>query len=111
MPQPKQMIQFDNLDDRRELHRLLLRLPPRRKLEFLRWACQQASLTPGCTTKPQPGHETVELARRAMQRPGDETLNERLSLEIFYDVFALASQWEFSLDAAARELERWGRKE
>jgi hypothetical protein len=104
MPQPKQILSVDTLDDRREIHQLIRRLPPWKKLAFLSWACQTASLSPGSRTKPRPGFQTIELAKKAEARPGDDTLNERLSLEIYMDLWGLTSQWDFSLDDALRKL-------
>lgn len=84
---PKQRcLQFDTLDDRRELHHLLERLQPRHRLRFLAWACRQVTL-------PSSGIHPV-VSRRSTG----------LAMEVYYDLWYLAIQHNLDLDAATSRL-------
>lgn len=75
-------LQLDTLDDRREIHQLLARLSPSRRLAFLRWCCRSAKL-PNSRVRP-----TV---------PPNHSGN---AMEIYFDLFALSANYDFSLDRA-----------
>lgn len=96
----KQLIAVDNLDDRREIHRLLRRLPPRDKIMFLHWACKQATLGKG-GNHPAVSHETIEHAREAVK---SDAWDERLTFECEMDLWYLSEQYDFSLDTALGKL-------
>ena len=94
------ILTLDTLDDRRELHSLLHRLSPRRRVSFLAWCCRQVSGPNG--TRPVASSRvgpTLEAAYRC------SVADERLTNEMYGDVLALAAQWDLDLAAAARELE------
>lgn len=95
-----QYLQTDNLDDRREIYYLLARLSPRRRIAFLRWACQTAVL-PCSTVRPRVLQKTEDLARLAER---DDSADERLTLEIFFDVWHLCLSYKFDLDNALARL-------
>lgn len=76
------VLRLDTLDDRREIHRLLDRLPPGRRLAFLQWCCRQV---------PHP----VNVAHRSTGS----------TFEVFFDLWKLGHQYELDMDAAARRLE------
>lgn len=93
-------LRLDTLDDRRQIHDLLTRLSPRRRIAFMRWACEQATL-PGTTKHPGVSRKTVRLARLAER---DGSADARLSLDCYFDVWLLASQYDFDLDMALEKL-------
>lgn len=82
------LLQVDNLDDRREIHYLLGKLPPAARVAYLRWACQQCHF-PSSTTHPgvPPDHSGHHL-------------------ETFFDLTTLFWQYHLDADLAVRELER-----
>lgn len=85
MPKPPELA-FDNLDDRREMQYLLEKLSPSRRILFLQWACTQCR----GGLKPRPSRATK----------GD-------AIEVFFDLWSLAFQYELDLDQITRELERF----
>lgn len=88
MPTPAmKCLVYDNLDDRREIHRLLERLSPTGRKRFLAWCCQQVTISPNSTIHPRVAQRTRGLAQ-----------------EIFYDVWALAIQYGLDLDVVAAKL-------
>ena len=93
---------YDTKDDRRELHQLLCRLPPAARLNFLAWCCRRACL-PNSQVRPKVGKgmpAKVPLANK------DDSADEKLSLEVFLDVWNLALQYELNLTEATAELVR-----
>lgn len=99
------VIQHDTLDDRREVYRQLKALPPARRLGFLRWCAARARL-PRTNAAAHVSRATHERARQARW---DTAADEKLTIEIFFDLFTLACQYEFDLGGALRELERRAR--
>lgn len=91
---------LDNTDDRNELHRLLERLPPLRRVQFLAWACRQATLKGSAT---RPGVQ-ARMWRWAEEAGNDAALDRRLSLEVYFDLWALAMSYEFDLVKAVEKL-------
>lgn len=91
---------LDTLDDRREIHRLLETLPPRRRVAFLRWCCARAVL-PKSGTRPGVSKKTERLARQAGR---DREADRRLSLDCYFDVWSLAAQYELDLAAVLERL-------
>lgn len=96
----KQLLYHDNREDRTEIHRLLCRLAPADRLQFLRWACQNATL-PNSAVRPRVSRKTVELAGLARH---DDSADRRLSLECFFDLMFLANSYSFDLDQALARL-------
>lgn len=87
MSKKPKYLQFDNLDDRREIFHLLERLPPWQRVAWLKWCCRHPSVAAG-PVKPQ-----VSAARTT----GD-------SREIFFDLWALAAQYNLDVNAAVLRL-------
>lgn len=96
-----QVLAHDNLDDRREVHRLLGRLSPARRVAFVESCCRRAVL-PGSATRPGVARRTRDLAERART---DSGADERLTLDLYFDLWLLASQYDFDLGEAFRRLE------
>jgi hypothetical protein len=93
-------LQFDTLDDRKEIHQLLRRLPPARRVKFLEWCCEKAIL-PNSTIHPKVSAKTRSLAEAARWEDGADS---RLSLAVYTDVWMLAAQYRFSIDDALKRL-------
>ena len=98
-------VQFDNLDDRREIHELLRRLPPRRRVQWLTWACRQSTLAKqdgtGIRDQTRVSRKTLELAEKARW---DSSADERLTMESYMDVWMLAMTGTLNLDVALAKL-------
>lgn len=91
---------FDNLDDRREILRLLARLNPMKRLAFVQWFCSQARLGPWGLI-PRVSAKTEATARQAMT---DSGADERLTLELWQDMWNISAAYDVSLDVAFRKL-------
>jgi hypothetical protein len=100
MDQKPAHICLDTLGDRREIHDLLTRLAPRARIAFMRWACQQATL-PHSTRHPGVSRKTVRLAARAER---DSSADRMLALDLYFDVWHLAMNYDFDLNAALEKL-------
>lgn len=96
----------DTLSDRRDLWHLLHRLPPARRLQFLRWCCVTAS-RPGenCPTPVPEMRQHVADALGTDQNALHASL--RLTNEIYMDLAAIGQQYDFDLNKAMIVLERW----
>ena len=96
-----QLLTLDTKDDRRELHGLLGKLPPRERLRFLEWCCGSA---PKGSKLPVPAvwkmRATAEEAMRC------DRADLRLTNEIFCDLLSLFGQWQLDAVKTAVELER-----
>ncbi len=97
---PAQLLARDNIDDRREVFRLLSRLPPLERVKFDAWCCRRAAL-PGFATVPVVLPKTWNLARQARWDTGAD---ERLTWEIWFDLWVLAKDYAFDLDVALGKL-------
>ena len=93
-------LHYDTLDDRREIHTLLARLPPVRRIAWLRWACRSAAL-PNSDVQPKVAAKTLALAERARW---DSSADDRLTLEAYMDVWYLSFAYAFDLDRALAKL-------
>jgi hypothetical protein len=93
-------LQYDSLDDRREVHQLLRRLSPARRVKFLEWCCEKAVL-PHSKIHPKVSASTRALADSARWEDGADS---RLSLAVYTDVWMLAAQYQFSIDDALKRL-------
>ncbi len=96
----------DNLDDRREVFRLLRRLPPRERVAWLDWACRQATLGRSAV-RPFVNASTRRLAEQARH---DTAADERLTLEIFFDLWHLDVSFRVDFEALLRGLEQATRR-
>jgi hypothetical protein len=95
-------LQFDNLDDRREIRELLARLPPRKRIAFMQWWLAQVHLGPWLTLVPELEPETIRLAERARY---DNVADAQLNYDLYTTLWACASSYEgLSLDSAFNRL-------
>lgn len=99
---PRQVRAFDNRDDRGEIRRLLCFLPPLERVRFDAWCCAKAAV-PGWGERPKVMRKTWDLARQARW---DSSADERLTLEVWLDLWTLANQYAFDLDVALQRLVR-----
>ena len=94
---------LDTLSDRREIHALLHRLPPQRRVAFLKWACTQVPRN-NENRLPEPAvwkmAATVDMAGRC------DRADLALSNEIYADLLSLAAQFQLDLVTVATSLER-----
>lgn len=93
---------FDTRDDRKEMHQLLCKLSPAKRLAFLAWCCTKAAV-PNSVIRPCVGRAMPERAALAMK---DDSADEKLSLEIYLDVWNLSLQYQLDLVEATAELVR-----
>lgn len=100
MPQAPFIVAHDNLDDKRELWGLLKRLPPRQRVQFLHWCCIQATV-PSTRTQPRVQPATEQRAELAMR---DDSADTALTYECYFDIFAMANQYELDLDKTLDKL-------
>jgi hypothetical protein len=100
-----QVLLHDNLDDRREVFQALKRLPPGARVAFVNWCCRRAVL-PGSRTHPGVARRTQELAELARR---DDAADERLTVDLFFDLWNLSLSFDFTLDDALAELVRRAR--
>lgn len=100
-----QLLQYDNLDSRREISYILSRLSPARRLRFLAWACTQARLGPS-QIQPKISDKTWALAEQARW---DSSASERLTLETYLDLWMLSINYRVNLDNLIRKLEAFAR--
>lgn len=98
-----QLLQFDTRDDRREVCALLAKLSPAERIAWLRWCCKQATLGGKRGMHPKIQRKTLELADQA--RHSDDA-DQRLTLDLYFDLWALSAQWKFQVASAVTELER-----
>lgn len=98
-----QLLQFDTRDDRREVCTLLAKLSPAERIAWLRWCCKQATLGGKRGMHPKIQRKTLELADQA--RRSDDA-DQRLTLDLYFDLWALSAQWKFEVATAVTELER-----
>lgn len=101
------LIQHNTLDDRRELHTLLGRLPPARRVAFVADCCAR-SVLPHSRVRPFVDPHTYALAERAVR---DDAADTRLSLVLYQDLWLLSSNFDFDLSAALDRLEQVVKKE
>jgi len=92
---------LDTLDDRREIHTLLRKLHPEVAVEWLAAQCRKVKPINGC--RPNPARKMQPRIQAALR---DDDAASRLSLELYYDVWALGLQYDLDLTQAALSLER-----
>ena len=105
MPGTKELRAFDSLDDRREIYYLLARLPPRRRVQWLAHACSGAVI-PQSRTRPHVSPKTWARAE-ACQR--DDSLDEGLTTEVFFDFWTMAANYGLDVAKAIEALVRMAR--
>lgn len=100
------VLQLDTADDRREVWRLLHRLPPRDRVRFLAAAC--ALVPQGKGKLPVPVvtglRDTIDRAYRC------DRADERLTNEVYADALALMNQWGLDPAATVLLLTEWVRR-
>ena len=95
------VIQYDDLDTRREAYRLLARLPPSARVAFVQSCCDTVTIR-GTASRPFVAARTRALARRARW---DDSADRRLSLELWFDLWQMASHFGLDLGTAFIRLE------
>ena len=90
---------WDNLDDRREVWRLLHRLPPVLRVQWLAWCCKQVESRYG------PVAPKLHIYKPLVASAGkDDRPDEILTNEVFIDWWRLASQYGLDQIATAQRL-------
>lgn len=97
------MKQFDNLDDRREIHHMLARLSPTARVAFVDWCCARCCKTSIGRDPVQVQAKTRKLADLARV---DDSADKRLSFDLYFDLWFLAMNWGLDLGEVADELTR-----
>ena len=100
------ILDHDNLDDRREVYHLLSKLPPLERVAWLDWCCRNATL-PKTNIRPVVAAKTRELARQARW---DTAADERLTLEVFFDLWQMSINYRVDFAALLTGLERCARR-
>lgn len=90
----------DNLDDRREIHQLLARLSPARRVAFVDECCRNAVL-PGSEIRPGVAQKTRDLAEVARR---DSSADSRLTLNLFMDLWYLHLHYRWDFDRSLARL-------
>jgi hypothetical protein len=100
------ILQLDTLDDRREVHSLLARLPPRDRVRFLSECCSRVPQSKGKLPVPVVTHlrETIDRAYRC------DRSDERLTNELYGDLLGLFNAWGLDVAATVRLLTEWVRR-
>lgn len=93
---------IDNLDDRREVWRLLARLGPMARYGFLGWACNEVPKPDGF--KPRPSWDRMRARVEASVRR-DPAADLTLTNEIYTDLVHLVLQYGLDPVATVVELE------
>lgn len=106
MSQPA-FLALDNLDDRREVHRLLQVLHPRLAVRWLDRQCRRVKGPHG--SRPAPARKMAGRVADAEKFGGER--HYRLATELYLDFWVLCSQFGLDADAATRELEEMARKQ
>lgn len=95
------ILDHDSLDDRREVYHLLSKLPPAARVAWLEWACKNATLGTS-RIRPTVAAKTRQLAAQARW---DTAADERLTLEIFFDLFQMSINFRVDFEALLKGLE------
>lgn len=99
----KLIVQFDNLDDRRELYRQFAALPPECRYRFVDWACTLAKLKG--THRPALVMDDRSREAIAQARRGDAMADRRITSETWGFLLVLTATWGVPLDLVAKSLE------
>lgn len=100
------ILQYDTLDDRREVYHLLSKLPPAQRVGWLDWACRQATLG-ASGVRPIVQQKTRQLAHQARW---DSAADRRLTLEVYFDLWMMSLNYRVDFDVLLRLLERSARR-
>jgi len=98
------LLYLDTVDDRREIHSLLHRLPPADRVRFLRWACRAC---PARNDKKIPVPSTWSMQTTLEQAYRCDRGDLRLTNEIYADVMSLLNTWDLDAGVALAELVAW----
>jgi hypothetical protein len=101
------VIQIDNRDDRREIHRLLAQLSPDMRVRFLAACCRGARFHGKGLLAPRLRPETWQRAAWART---DSAQDECLTLECFFDLVHLANNFSLDLGSVLARLEQLARR-
>jgi hypothetical protein len=100
------LIQYDTLDDRREIHRLLQLLHPHAAIRWLDRLCAKCVFN---GTRPSPARTMAKRVEDAIIFGGERHF--RLATELYFDVMMMASQFGLDLGPPTRELEELVRRQ
>ncbi len=103
--QPKCLIAYDNLDDRRIIFEdLLSRLTPRRRVAFIQDCCGRSGLL-GKPVRPGVAAKTLRMVPLAEREDAaGREWNRRLTLDCYMDLWALSLQHGLDYTAALNRL-------
>lgn len=94
----------DNRDDRTTFNQLLAKLSPRNRLAFLAWCCRQSWIGNG------PGRVPPRITRATYERmlvaEREGGADEKLTIEVLMDTWALCLQHNLNLSHVLKSLER-----
>src|SRR5688572_18686248 len=100
------VLTVDTLDDRREVHELLRKLSPARRVGFLAWCCKHSKMNrfnePIVVARKT--RELAELAR------WDSSADNALTVDVYMSCWSLAMQFQLDLDKALAKLVEMVRK-
>lgn len=96
------ILHHDNRDDRREIHYLLSKLSPHKRIAWVQKCCRKATLR-GSVLNPAVDIKSIRLAELAMR---DDSADQKLTMDLFLDLWHLANHYNFDLEAALVDLER-----
>lgn len=97
------LLAVDTLDDRRELHTLLHKLHPRKRVRFVEWCCAAVTRPRQSAPVVTTGEQMVREAERC-ERGDDRLTNDCLMM-----LYSLGSQWALDMPRAAKVLEAYVR--
>lgn len=101
MPNKPAHFQFDNLDDRSEIHRMLQLLHPVKGVQWLEMMCKRCKVGPK-GEYPRPRKNMWDKAREAALK--GNPYHFRLATEIYFDLWDLANQYGLDLAKAILDL-------
>jgi hypothetical protein len=92
-PRKPAYLQFDNLMDRREIYFMLERLPPWKRLQWLRWCTRQ-----------------IHMPEAPNARPIVAARSTGIAMEVYHDCWHLAAAYSLDLDLAFAKLTQMVRR-
>lgn len=94
------VLSVDTRDDRREVHELLRKLPPARRVAFLDWCCGQSKMNKF--------KEPIVVARKTRRLAElarwDSSADNALTVDVYLSLWSLAMQFALDLDKALAKL-------
>lgn len=104
------LLTMDDLDSRREVHVLLHRLSPAKRVAFLDWCCQTCGgVRPKMREWLDGAWVPTAFAKRVDAAVRSDRDDDCLTNEIFHDFWILVCQWGLDGERAAKVLERYVR--